>query len=173
MPVRTLFVDPPPAVEDLIAERHALGQDLYDEVWEGEYHVAAAPSSGDAEVQFQLVRILAGLAEAAGLIGLGPSNIGRPGDFRVPDLVFLRRRDDPTWNPSAAIVVEVVSPGDESRRKLDFYHRAGVEELLIVEPEPRTIEWFARATDRFEPAEGSAILGVTTAELHRAIDWPR
>jgi Uma2 family endonuclease len=165
-------VDPPPAVEDLIAERHALGQDLYDEVWEGEYHVAAAPTGTHADLQAQLIQVLGPMARSAGLHIVGPTNIGRPGDFRVPDLVVLRGARDVTWNPTAAIVVEVVSPGDESRRKLDFYFGAGVEELLTVEPELGTLEWFARAADGFEPAVGSALLGTTSADLATSIDWP-
>jgi len=56
--MRTLFVDPAQEVEDLIAQRKALGQDLYDEVWEGEYHVAAAPTDAHADLQVQLIEIL-------------------------------------------------------------------------------------------------------------------
>lgn len=70
-------------------------------------------------------------------------------------------------------IVEVVSPGDDSRRKTDFYFRAGVEEVLIVEPEARTAEWFARDPDGFQPAAGSGLLGITGVELAEAIDWPR
>jgi len=43
--MRTTFVARPLVTEELIARRKALGQDLYDEVWEGVYHVAAAPSA--------------------------------------------------------------------------------------------------------------------------------
>ncbi len=170
--MRTLFVDPPPVVEDLIAQRKALGQDLYDEVWEGEYHVAAAPTGRHADLQAQLIEVLGPLARSAGLHLLGPSNIGRPDDFRVPDVVILRGAKDLTWNPTAAIVVEVLSPGDESRRKLGFYLRAGVEELLIVDPALGTLEWFARGPEGYEPADGSAVLALTTAQLHGSLDWP-
>ena len=171
-PMRTLFVDPPPVVQDLIAQRQALGQDLYDEVWEGEYHVAAAPTGRHADLQAQLIQVLGPLGRTRGLHILGPSNIGRPGDFRVPDLVLLRGAKDLTWNPTAAIVVEVVSPGDESRRKLHFYFRAGVDELLIVDPEERTVEWFTRGPDGFALADGSALLGITAVDLAEALDWP-
>ncbi len=170
--MRTLFVDPPSEVEDLIAQRKALGQDLFDEVWEGVYHVAAAPTGKHADLQAQLIQVLGPVARAAGLHLVGPANIGRSGDFRVPDVVLLRGPKDLTWNPTATIVVEVVSPRDESRRKFDFYFRHGVEEMLIVEPELRTLEWFARGTDGFEPATGSAILTLASTDLHDALDWP-
>ncbi|MFN8518153.1 MAG: Uma2 family endonuclease [Chloroflexota bacterium] len=171
--MRTTFVmDPPPIVEDWLAQRHAQGQDLYDEVWEGEYHVAAAPTNRHAQVQTRLVRLLGPRADSAGLLEVGPCNIGRPTDFRVPDLAFLRREEHPVWNPTAAIVVEVVSPGDESRRKFAFYHLRGVEEVLIVDPDARTVEWFVRASDAFVAADGSQILALSGAELADALDWP-
>lgn len=164
--MRTLFVtDPPTEVEDWLARRRAQGQDLYDEVWEGEYHVAPAPGRGHARAQARLLRVLAPLAEDAGLEAVGPCNIGSPEDFRVPDIACFRAPQDLVWNPGAALVVEVVSPGDESRRKLDFYFRAGVEEVLIVEPEGGAIEWYARGDDGFRPAQASPLLGITAADL--------
>jgi Uma2 family endonuclease len=170
--MRTLFVDPPPAVEDLIAQRKALGQDLYDEVWEGEYHVAAAPNDAHGDLQVQLIAILLPRAKQAGLLVRGPSNIGGPQDFRVPDVVFLRSGKGVTWHPGAAVVVEVVSPGDETRRKFGHYFRTGVEEYLIVDPALHSVEWYTRGADAFEPADGSTILGISTAQLDEAIDWP-
>ncbi len=170
--MRTLFVETPPAVEDLIAQRHALGQDLYDEVWEGEYHLAPAPTGRHADVQFQLAAILRPHAQGATMWLVGPTNIGVPADYRVPDAAVLRERADQAWTPTAAIVVEVVSPGDDTRRKLPFYYRVGVEEVLVVDPDERTVEWLARGEGCFTPVAGSALLGLTTAALEATIDWP-
>jgi Uma2 family endonuclease len=102
----------------------------------------------------------------------GPANIGDPHDYRVPDVMVSRDPADRTWYPTAAIVVEVVSPGDESRRKDDFYHRVGVEEILIVDPDRRTLEWYVRGVDSFAPSAGSAVLGLASAEMVVGIDWP-
>jgi Uma2 family endonuclease len=170
--MRTLFVDPPPEVEELIAQRKALGQDLYDEVWEGEYHVAPAPTGGHADFQVQLAVLLRPHAQRAGLWLVGPTNVGGPTDFRVPDATVYRERIDRVWNPTAAIVVEVVSPGDDTRRKLGFYHGVGVEEVLIVDPEGRTVEWLVRGEASFAAASGSALLGLAGADLAAVIDWP-
>jgi Uma2 family endonuclease len=171
--MRTTFVmDPPPIVQDWLAQRSALGQDLFDEVWEGEYHVAASPSDRHADLQVQLIVILRPLAQRTGLLTRGPSNIGRPTDFRVPDLAFLGGVPEPVWQPGAAIVVEIQSPGDETRAKLGFYHRVGVEEILIVDPDTRAVEWFGRGPDAFLPAHGIRLLGITSTELAAAIDWP-
>jgi Uma2 family endonuclease len=171
--MRTLFVtDPPPVVEDWLAQRRALGQDRFDEVWEGEYHVAPAPHRRHARLDDLLGRVLGPLADDAGLMGATACNIGSPSDYRVPDRAYFRGGSDEIWNPTAALVVEILSPGDESRRKLDFYVRAGVEEVLIVDPDERTVEWLARGRDGFEAADGSAILVLETGELRGVIDWP-
>ena len=90
----------------------------------------------------------------------------------MPDLSFLRSDRGLTWHPTAAVVVEVVSVGDESRRKFDFYHRAGVEEVLIVDPDACTVEWFERGQDAFRQVDGSTLLGLASTELAAAIGWP-
>ncbi len=171
--MRTLFVtDPPPPVEDWLARRRALGQDRFDEVWEGEYHVAPAPSGKHGRVDDRLGRILGPLADRAGLQGTTACNIGGPGDYRVPDRAWFRTGGLDVWNPTAAIVAEIVSPGDESRRKFDFYHHAGIEEVLIVDPDARTVEWFVRGPDAFRSADASTLMGISAADLAAAIDWP-
>jgi Uma2 family endonuclease len=43
--------------------------------------------------------------------------------------------------PTAALVLEVVSPGDETWEKLGFYAAHGVEELLIVDPQEKAVSW--------------------------------
>ncbi|MBX3031057.1 MAG: Uma2 family endonuclease [Chloroflexi bacterium] len=171
--MRTTFVmDPPPIVEDWLAQRRALGQDRYDEVWEGEYHVSPGPTDRHGDVDYQVVGILGPQARAASLHGRTAGNIGRPGDFRVPDQLYVRDRGGGLWHTTAVIVVEVLSPGDESRHKLGFYFRAGVEEVLLVDPDQRTVEWLMRGRDGFEPADGSAILDISSVDLAAAIDWP-
>jgi Uma2 family endonuclease len=171
--MRTLFVtDPPEIVDAWLARRRALGQDRFDEVREGEYHVAPAPSGRHAKVDDRLGRVLGPLADRAGLDGATACNIGQDHDYRVPDRAYFRDGGDDVWNPTAALVVEILSPGDESRAKLGFYFRAGVEEVLIVDPDQRNAEWFVRGTDAFLPANGSAILDITSTELVAAIDWP-
>ncbi len=155
-----------------LERRRELGQDRFDEVWEGEYHVAPGPDGPHGLVDHQLVRRLGPRADVAGLYGCTQLNIGELDDYRVPDGAYLRTRRSETFNPTAAIVIEIVSPGDESRLKFDFYFRHGVEEVLIIDPDPRTVEWFVRGSGGFVPADGSVLLDVTAAELASEIDWP-
>jgi hypothetical protein len=47
-----------------------------------------------------------------------------------------------------------------------------VEEVLIVDPDTRTVEWFGGGPDAFEPSDRSTLLAITGAELAAQIDWP-
>ena len=51
----------------------------------------------------------------------GPFNLRGPGDYRAPDQGCHRVGAGGTWLPSAALVVQVVSPDDESHAKPDSY----------------------------------------------------
>lgn len=159
-------------VEDWLEQRRRLGQDRSDEVWEGEYHVVPGPDGAHGRIDFQLPQLLGPRVRAAGLYGSGELNIGEPSDYRVPDAAYLRSARPALYNSTAAVVVEIISPGDESRRKFEFYFRSGVEELLIVDPRARTVEWFARGEGGFQPVPGSNVLGVSANELAAELDWP-
>jgi len=171
-----LFVgELPVEIEAWLATRREHGVDDFDEVWDGVLHIPPLLRGAHGFVVAELMSILHPYIERAGLRGGGHCAIGSDEDYRVPDMVALRERDlDPASDLtlSAAIVVEVTLPKDESRLKFDFYHRHGVDEVLIVDPYARTAEWFARGPQAFEPADGSMLLGITSNELAAAIDWP-
>ena len=105
--------------------RHQLGQDLFDEMWEGIYHMAPAPHSRHSRVAAELTRVMLPLAQGIGLLGLDPFNLGEPDDYRVPDHGWVYEVPDATYLPTAAIVVEVLSPDDETFDKLPFYAAMG------------------------------------------------
>lgn len=171
--MRTVVLGERPAeLEDWLERRRALGQDGFDEVWDGEYHVAPIAHGRHGRIDHLLAQLLGPPASATGLFGSGPLNLGTPDDYRVPDQAYLRSARPALYNATAALVVEVVSPGDESRYKFDFYFRAGVEELLIVDPDLRTVEWFTRGENDFVPSSASALLGLSAADLAAQIDWP-
>jgi Uma2 family endonuclease len=46
------------------------------------------------------------------------------------------------WRLTAALV-EILSPADETPAKLPFYAAHQVDELLIVDPQSRTVSWCA------------------------------
>jgi Uma2 family endonuclease len=65
-------------------------------------------------------------------------------NYRVPDLVVI----DPASvskrgvEGKPTLVVEVLSPNDESRDKLPFYGAMGVREVWLIDPNSHTVEVF-------------------------------
>ena len=171
--MRTVVLGPPPVeLEALIARRRSLGLDMFDEVWKGEYHMAPAPHRSHGWLGHQLAVLIDPLAVQAGLYGSGPFNLGTPDDFRVPDHGFLRDPPTGAWAATAAIVVEVESPDDETWDKLDFYAEHGVDEILIVSAESRSVTWSKFDGDSYMRTEYSHLLGPTTHSLIEKIKWP-
>jgi hypothetical protein len=171
--VRTVVVGPgPPEFEALLRRRGALGQDLYDEVWEGEYHMAPAPHPFLGILDDQLAVTLHPLARSAGLVGSGPFNLGDPDDYRVPGRGLHRETPTTTFVPTAAVVVEIASPGDETWNKIDFYAAHSVDELLIADPLKRSVTWMVLDGDRYTMQDSSHLLGISSADLTTQIDWP-
>ena len=62
--------------------------------------------------------------------------------YRVPDLAVAHPDvvTERGIEGAAKLVVEVLSPKDESYEKLPFYRQVGVEELLYVDPTSRAFE---------------------------------
>ncbi len=171
--MRTVVLGPrPPELEAVLERRRALGQDLYDEVWEGEYHVAPAPSAAHALLDHLLAVLLDAPARRVGLVGSGPFNLGSPDDYRVPDRGLHRARPVGVWVPTAAVVIEILSPDDETFEKFAFYAEHEVDEVLVVDPEARTVRSWRRTGGEYAEADASGLLGVGVADLARDIDWP-
>jgi Uma2 family endonuclease len=105
-------------------------------------------------------------------VGTGPFNLGKPDDFRVPDRGYHRGLPSGVWVPTAALVVEVVCPDDETWEKFDFYGQHGVDEICVADPMAGQLSWFSRDALVYRPSESSQLLDVTVGELTRRIDWP-
>ena len=162
-----------PGLAKLIERRRRLGQDGYDEVWNGVYHVAAMARFGHGRVQAQLLATLAELAPV-GLVVAGPVNIGLDeNDFRVPNAVVVREVIDVVWIPTAAMVVEVRSRGDETYDKFAFYLTRGVEEILVADLTSRELRLLVRDPKRgYIEANASQVLQADVARIARDITWP-
>lgn len=170
----TLVLGPtPPELSGFLDRRQSLGQDRFDEVWEGVYHVAPAPNSWHGYAELRVAAILADAASAAGLTPTGPFNIGGPDDYRVPDLGFHREFPTETFVSTAAIVVEVVSPDDQSYAKLPFYAAHRVDEALIIDSELSAARWFVNMGGTYEERSQSDLVGTPSAEIIADIRWPR
>jgi Uma2 family endonuclease len=163
-----------PEIAAWLARRRTLGQDGFDEVWEGVYHVSPNARSEHAQVAAEIVAVLRDRAWAAGLVGAGPFNLGVDReDFRVPDGGwFAASSPGALYVPTAAAVLEVLSPDDETFAKFDFYAARGVQEILIAHPTARWARCWARQGTQFHETDDSAVLGITMADLTAAVRWP-
>ena len=161
-------------MQALLVRRRRLGQDHKDEVWEGLLHVVPAPGHRHADLAQQLAEILGPPARAAGLQPtMAEFNLGdSEADFRVPDGGLHRPGAPEMWHPTAALVVEILSPSDETWEKLPFYAAHHVDELLIVDPDTSRAHWLALAGERYEPIERSRLIELGPDDLERRIDWP-
>jgi Uma2 family endonuclease len=148
----TLILDPQQS-KRLQAERQARGLDRFDEVWEGVYVMAPAPNDEHQQLATRLARPFLDVVEDSftGMVRLGINLASDPGDwqhdYRVPDLaVFLSGSaavcHDTFWSGPPDFIVEIVSPFDKTREKLEFYSRLGTRELLIVDRQPWRLELY-------------------------------
>jgi Uma2 family endonuclease len=77
-----------------------------------------------------------------------------------------------TFEPTAGIIVEIVSPGDETYAKLGFYFAHGVREVLIVDPDRATVEWYGRGADGLTRTGRKQLRDLTESALSDQLDRP-
>ncbi len=165
---------PPPELAALLERRRVAGIERLDEVWQGVRHMIPAPSLEHARIATQLTFLLGAPARDSGLLlAMHEFNLGESEhDFRVPDGGLHRPGAAGVWLPTAAIVVEILSPGDETWQKLPFYGAHGVDEVLIVDPESRTVTWLALGDGEYEPVVRSGLIALGPAEVAATLEWP-
>jgi Uma2 family endonuclease len=142
--MRAVFLELP---EWIAKERILRGDDRRDEVWEGVLHVSPQPTSPHQLFATRLVRVLFDIArrrgfEAACELGHYRLNVER--DYRVPDLAIVApaHLSERGIEGRAELVVELLSPNDESREKLPFYARVGTQEAWLIDPRTYALEVF-------------------------------
>ena len=165
----------------LLDERRRTGCDRLDEVWAGVPHIVPPPSLPHQDVEYELEQALRLIAARRGLRTFHNIGLVVPGtgwnDYRVPDLSVAHptQLSERALEGRAELVVEILSPRDESRDKLPFYDGRGVREVWLVEPATRGVEVFAlrgRAYDIVPMIGGAIRAPVFEIEL-RVVDGPR
>ena len=118
-------------------------------------------------------RLLDERAEAQGLVPLGEFNIGTPTDYRIPDAGYVDTLPTEAFVPTARLVIEVLSPNDETLSKLPFYARHRVDEVLLIAPDTRTVTWLALDELRtvYATAERSARLHLSADDVSAHLPW--
>jgi Uma2 family endonuclease len=135
--------------EHILEERRRNGWDKRDEVWEGVLHMVPPASTRHNFVADDLLVFLRRVGERRGLLVARETGVFDPAipeywSYRVPDLAMAPKDlfSERGVEGRAKLVVEVLSPNDESREKLPFYARVGVEEVWIVNPVTKAFELF-------------------------------
>jgi len=128
--------------------------------------------SQHAMIQAQLLALLVPLGREAGLTVLGNFNLGERDDYRIPDGGLQRPSPGALYSATAALVIEILSPGDETWNKLAFYAGHQVDELLIVDPAAQTVTWLGRSGDGYDPIARSDLIPLGPEELSERLDWP-
>jgi Uma2 family endonuclease len=169
----TLVFDPQPgAIEELIAERAQLDLDRQDEVWEGVLHMMPPPSHAHERLLVKLSAAFSRVEESTDLELTGGVGIGtHERNYRVPDLALHRPGAAPQWHPTAALVLELRSPGDKAWEKLGFYAEHAVDEVVIIEPEQRRVHWLTLAEDGYRAVDRSRLVPLGPADLATALGW--
>lgn len=68
-------------------------------------------------------------------------------------------------------MVEVLSPDDETYAKFGFYAEHGVDEVVVVDPSRRRIEWYALDPGGYAATPHSAVLDLAVAAVEAAMTW--
>ena len=157
-----------------LAERQRRGLDKKDELWDGVVHMVPPPSGLHELVSHDLLFALKPIVDRLGLVIRGGTTglFASALDYRVPDISIARPEHLSARGLEAAeLVIEVLSPNDESRDKLPFYAARGVREVWLVDPVARSVEMFALDRDRYVPMPNalSRVLGIDATSLFLAV----
>ena len=57
-------------------------------------------------------------------------------------------------------------------KKLPFYARHQVDEVLIADPETRSAEWLALKGDGYHAVPSSGVIELSRADVIQRIEWP-
>ncbi len=147
--MRAVWLDVP---ESFLEERHRFGHDKKDELWDGVLHMVPPGTFAHGFVVTNLVITLDRIARRRGMRAYG-SALGifeHEKNYRVPDLTVVRPEQCTERGLiGAELVVEVLSPNDESREKQPFYAERGIRESWIIDPITRAHEVYELRGSRY------------------------
>jgi Putative restriction endonuclease len=141
------------AAREFIRSRQAWDTDKYDEVWEGVYVVPPIARNPHQSLVGGLSAFLFNMIQTEGkgtvLPGANVSDRRENWEhnYRCPDVVVVLKDSQAVdcsthWFGGPDFLVEVLSPGDVSEKKIPFYAQIKVRELLIIHPETREMKLY-------------------------------
>jgi Uma2 family endonuclease len=148
---------------DLRAARKTLGLDHHDEVWEGVYVMSPLADDVHQDIVMNLAAAFHEVISQPGLgkvrpgVNISDRVVGWKKNYRTPDVVVILV-DSPAenhgkfWTGPIDFLVEVRSRGDRSRKKLPFYSKVGVRELLMIDRKPWRVTLYRHDGVNLTPA---------------------
>ncbi|MGH9001313.1 MAG: Uma2 family endonuclease, partial [Acidimicrobiia bacterium] len=162
--------------DGLLEDRRRKGLDGRDEMWEGVLHMVPPAREAHQWVASGTFGAFRPLAIQRGLRPYFETGVFRTeDDYRVSDLVFARsdQMSGRGVEGGPPLVVELLSPGDETHAKLDWYAGIGVDEVLVIDPETRRPELFVRRGDQMVLVGAEPVRVETLGVELTVVDGPR
>jgi Uma2 family endonuclease len=160
--------------EQVLADYEAKTGRRFDEVWDGVNYIMPEPDNEHYDLSAFFVWAFRSVFDPAhgDRVG-GPANVSdRRRDwkrnYRVPDFsVFLAGNPAEDrgshWFGGPDLALEIVSPEDRSREKLEFYARVGTREVLVLDRNPWGLELYQLRRGRMKlkgtiaPGDGAVL----------------
>ena len=161
--------------QEILNRRKQTGADRYDEMWEGVLHMPPMPNRFHQDLEGALETYLrtswapTTQGKVYHQINLAPVG-GWPSNYRIPDLLILLPerfaidRNEYFEGP-ANVVVEILSPHDESYEKLTFYAELGVPEVWIIHRDTCEPEIYQLKRSRYKQRAATVEGWVASAEI--------
>lgn len=137
----------------IIQERQRTGADRYDEVWNGVYVMSPLADNQHQRLAYGLAKAIdQAIGDRLRAEVFTGTNVSDRKDnwkknYRCPDFVIFLNGNpakdlETHWLGGPDFAVEILSPRDRSRKKLPFYAKVGVHELLLIDRKPWTLELY-------------------------------
>jgi Uma2 family endonuclease len=151
----TMLVLDPDMAKDYIRQRRESGNDRWDEVWDGVYILMPNPNVEHQDIATGLSAIFRVQLDWAGRgrtfqgVNVSDQPVDWTRNYRCPDVAVYLPGNPAVdrgayWQGGPDFAVEVISPDDRSREKLEFYASVGVRELLLIDRDPWGLELYRR-----------------------------
>lgn len=166
-------------LSSLLQQRAESGQNRFDEVWEGTYMMAPAPNNEHQRIGVKLTRYLdqlvgdSGRGSVMATVNVSDRDEGWDKNYRIPDVAVFMAGSKAVdrgayWRGGPDLAIEIVSEGDRSRDKLEFYAEIGTKELLVIDPDPWQLEMYSLAGGVLQSQEPVEVDGAEA--ISNAID---
>lgn len=148
--------------KEILKNRRELRQERKDEVGNGVYFIAPDPTISHQSPVLELASILKNIVPVGSCVQAGGNisdrKTGWKRNYLSPEvMVFLPGNKavelQTHYQGGPDFLVEIVSPGDLSLKKLPFFAEVGVQEVLLVDPGKSMISLYRRSGDGWASAE--------------------